>query len=51
MVGEGVEQNIKMGLGTKEEIEEWRKAWEVWEASEDKEWVVQTAQVLCWKDI
>lgn len=49
MIGAGAESNLKMGLGTREDMAEWKKAWDEWDAAEDKDWSLETGQILCWK--
>lgn len=49
MSGEPAEEAIQYGMATREEMEEWRKGWEEWEAAEGHEWVFETGEILCWK--
>ena len=48
--GAPAEQAIQYGMATKEEMEEWRKGWEEWEAAEGHEWIFETGEILCWKE-
>jgi ubiquinone/menaquinone biosynthesis C-methylase UbiE len=47
--GEPAERAIQYGMATSEEMEEWRKGWEEWEASEGHEWIFETGEIICWK--
>jgi ubiquinone/menaquinone biosynthesis C-methylase UbiE len=49
MRGAPAEQAIQYGMATKEEMDEWRKGWEEWEATKGHEWIFETGEILCWK--
>jgi hypothetical protein len=36
-------------MATMEEMDEWRKGWEEWEATKGHEWIFETGEILCWK--
>jgi len=51
MKGSSADQMVAFGMCTKEELESWRKGWEEWEAADESEFVMETGEMLGWKDI
>lgn len=49
VTGATAQQAIDYGMCTKEEMDEWRKGWEEWEATEGHEFVFETGEIVCWK--
>ena len=50
VTGEKAEQAIKYGMATKEEMDMWAAGWEEWErAGEDKQFMLECGEIICWK--
>lgn len=51
MKGSQADKMMALGTCTKEELESWRKGWEEWETTDGSELVLDTRELLGWKDI
>ena len=48
-VGQPAEMAIQYGMASKEEMDNWHKAWVEWDETEGSEFVFECGEVLCWK--
>ncbi|KAH9211150.1 S-adenosyl-L-methionine-dependent methyltransferase [Leptodontidium sp. 2 PMI_412] len=48
-IGQPAELAIQYGMATREEMDDWHKAWVEWEATEGSEFVFEAGEILCWK--
>ncbi|KAL2062114.1 hypothetical protein VTL71DRAFT_6380 [Oculimacula yallundae] len=47
--GPPAELAIQYGMASREELDEWHKAWVEWDEAEGSEFVFETGEILCWK--
>ncbi|KAH7390112.1 S-adenosyl-L-methionine-dependent methyltransferase [Cadophora sp. MPI-SDFR-AT-0126] len=48
-VGQPAEMAIQYGMASREEMDDWHKAWVEWEETEGSEFVLECGEILCWK--